>query len=286
LITKSQTPPDNDYESDCPYETDGKPLGACHYRAPAYDASRMAHGDSTGTTAAAAFPQTLWTVVLKSGQGGQEALEKLCRLYWPPIYAYARRWGLDRQQAQDVTQSFFMHILQKNRLAGVSPEKGRFRTWMLACARNFLHNEKDRQPVHTSGQPVIFTSLDADEEEGRCESWLKAPAAPDVIYDAAMAQAVVNQARTRLREEYRHAGKGGVVEALEPYLTGDASPKAYEEISKRLSRSEESLRVEMHRMRRRFGELLRAEVAEIVPSPDEVEDELRHLLAAWASLAK
>ena len=229
-----------------------------------------------------AFNTTHWTVVLQAGDSRaperDRALEELCRTYWFPLYAFVRRQGRGPDDARDLTQGFFAHLLGNAQLRLVAPEKGRFRTFLLTALSHFLANQwiKDRRLKRGGGQWIL--SLDDDKAEAR---FLAEPAdfeTPERAYERRWALAVLQRAIERLEVEFMASGRRAFFAATRFALSGDRADESYREIAERLGTSEGALKVGILRMRRRFGELLRAEVASTVSSPEEVEAELRHLL--------
>ena len=234
-----------------------------------------------------AFLTTHWSVVLGAGQrdlaGATAALERLCRTYWYPIYAFVRRRGSDPHEAEDLTQAFFALLLEKDTLKKVDRQKGKFRTFLLAALTNFLNNEWDkRQTLKRGGQRQII-SLDEAAAEGLYLRELTDSLTPEKLFERRWASTVVEQVLARLKQEYVEGGKAGLFAKLEPALTGETPPGAFGQWAGELSMSEGAVKVALHRLRRRFGEVLRSEIAHTVSSPEEIDDEIRHLFAAIAT---
>ena len=226
------------------------------------------------------FDATQWSMVLSAGRSGSgEALERLCRIYWPPVYAHLRRQRIDEHQAQDLTQEFFARLLAGNSFAHVGPEKGRFRSFLLAALKHFLINEWKRETAQKRGGGTAPISLDALEPHLRDACEPRDEETPDLAYDRRWAQTVIQRVRARMREEAAVVGQETRHLALEPYLQDGGGPP-YQETAESLGISEGALKSAVHKIRRRFGTLLRAEIARTVDDPEEVEDEIRHLLAA------
>jgi len=226
------------------------------------------------------FLTTRWSVVLAAkgeSASAQAALAKLCHAYWYPLYAYVRRRGESAHDAQDLTQEFFSRLLARGWLGGVEREGGRFRSWLLAALKHFLVNEWDKRRAQKRGGGAVLLSIGelSAEERLRHEP---ADVSAEKIYERRWAWTLLDQVLERLRAEMAGAGKLALFEALRFSLTGEKSPHA--EVAERLAMSEGAVKVAVHRLRARYGALLRAEIAETVASPDEVEDELRALLAA------
>jgi len=232
------------------------------------------------------FVTTHWTVVLsardKNSTESQHALEKLCRNYWYPLYAFVRRQGHGPHDAEDLTQEFFARLLEKDFLKLVAREKGRFRTFLLAALKHFLANEWDRARAQKRGGGQIHLPLDTADAETRyqVESAHELPA--DKIYEQRWALTLLEQVLQRLRKEYATSGKENLFEQLKSTLSGERNSLPYAEIAARLKTSEGAVKVSVHRLRQRYRELLRDEIAQTVSTPEEVEDELRNLFAALA----
>jgi len=237
--------------------------------------SEPIHGDSP------AFTTTHWSIVLASRAADPArsavALEELCRRYWFPLYAFARREGRRPEDAQDLTQGFFHHLLSRGGLMQVDPSKGRFRTFLLTSFRHFAGDQGDRERALKRGGGSVLVSWDAVEAE---ERYIAAPAggpAAEESFDRDWAWETLRQALGRLRREQEGRGNAAAFSRLEPYLTGEPPVGFYEQLSAAAGRTEAALRVEMHRLRQRLGELLRESVAATVAHPGDVADEIRHL---------
>jgi len=233
------------------------------------------------------FTTTNWSVVLEAGKTdygrAARALEELCVRYWYPVYAFIRRRGSDPHEAKDLTQAFFTHLLKNETLKKVDRQKGKFRSFLLTAATNFLTNEWDkRQSLKRGGQHQVISLDDTAAEE----LYRQEPAAaltPENLYDRRWAFTLLNEVLARLKEEYVAANKEELFAKLQPGLVDEVSPGLYAAWAAALNMSEGAVRVAVHRLRRRFGELLRGEIADTVPSPAEVDEEIRHLFAAIAS---
>lgn len=245
--------------------------------------------DSSSSPLESAVPRdqfftTHWTMVLHAGQGdaphAQEALAQLCRTYWYPLYAYVRRRGYSPEDAEDLTQGFFARLLELNSLADVRREKGKFRSFLLASLQHFLANEWDRARAakRGGGQPIV--SLDDSQAEARFRLEPVDEMTADKMFERRWALALLDQVLARLREEHAGADKSALYEALKPTLTGARESAPYAELAGRLGLSEAAVKVAVHRLRRRYRELLREEIARTVAAPEEVDDEIRHLFAA------
>jgi RNA polymerase sigma factor (sigma-70 family) len=232
-----------------------------------------------------AFAPTPWTMVMAASLDGSssEALEGLCRAYWPPIYNHLRMRGHDRHQSQDLTQEFFTRLLRGNAFAGVSPDKGRFRTYLLAALRHFLINEWKRENTLKRGGAVSFVDLDALDPSVRAACEPRDGEDPLLAFDRRWALTLIAKVRERLRREYEAAGQLDRHEALKTHLM-DEGGRPCLETAGLLGITEAAAKSAIHRIRRRFAELLRAEISRTITDPEEVGDEIRHLLAALRGL--
>ena len=226
------------------------------------------------------FETTHWSVVLQAGQGAEEALCKLCRHYWFPLYSYSRKRGHRAHDAQDLTQQFFAHLLQKRGLAEVGQSKGRFRSFLLASLKHFADNEWHKQRTIKRGgqqQFISWEAMEAAEREGIEPADLLTP---EKLFDRQWALTLLERVMNRLKQECVAARKGDLFERLKERLTQDDDGKSYRETAAELKMSEGAVKVAAHRLRRRFGELVREQVERTVVNPEEVDDEIRHLFAA------
>lgn len=230
-----------------------------------------------------AFALTQWSMVLAAGRKSEpcaEALERLCRSYWPPIHAHVRRLGYGVHEAQDLTQEFFSRILADESLATVAPQKGRFRSWLLASLKHFLLNEWKRSTAQKRGGGQAVFSLDAMEPGLREACEPRDHETPDVAYERRWAETVLARVNARTRREYEAAGQGARFEALKVYLLAGCEPASYAETAARLGLSESAVKSAIYKLRQRYGAVLRAEIAETVETEAEIEDEIRCLLQA------
>lgn len=236
------------------------------------------------------FPTTEWSRVFTaregSDSGARAALENLCQTYWPPLYDYVRRQGYDREAASDLTQAFFTELLEKHVLQEVTPSAGRFRSFLLASLRHFLSHERDRERALKRGGGAATVSLDVDAAEARLGAELADRLTPEQIFERRWALTVLDRALDRLRRASQQSGHDERFAALKRYLVGDAQGASYRDAAERLGMTEGAVKVAVLRMRRQFGEALRAEIADTVADPTDVDDEIRHLLAVirpWKS---
>ena len=210
------------------------------------------------------------------------ALEELCRTYWFPLYAYVRRQGHNLEEAQDLTQEFFLRLIEKQSIRMADAARGKFRTFLLTSLKNFLINEWEKARTAKRGSGQAPFPLEFDDAEQR---YLAEPASdltPEHLFEKRWAVAVVERAQARLREEYVAANKLSLFDHVQEHVWGEPS-EAYRELAARLNTTEGALRRAAHRMRDRFRSLLREEVAHTSDTPDEVDDELRYLVALLRS---
>ena len=239
---------------------------------------------SGGGGGRARFATTRWTMVLAAGRSSSpeatKALEELCRAYWYPLYAYARRRGCAKEDAEDLTQAFFARLLEKDFLRAASREKGRFRTFMLVACQRFMANEWDRARALKRGGGQTILSLNLATAERRYHDEPADPLSADKIFERRWALTLIEKTMSRLRTEYAAAGKAADFAQLKTFLTADSGEIPYAQLAAELGQNEGALRVAVHRLRKRFRELFRQEVAQTVSDPGEIEAELRHLLGA------
>ena len=232
------------------------------------------------------FATTHWTVVLAAGRRStpqaDHALEELCRTYWYPLYAYVRRRGHSKEDAEDLTQGFFARFLERNYLEGLSGEKGRFRAFLLAALKHYLANEHDRAGRQKRGGGVAPLSLDWQEADTRYQIDPADQFSPDKLYDRAWAMMLLEQVIARLRDECAAGGKAGVFEQLRPFLMVGKSDIPYAQAAAALGWNEGAARVAVHRLRKRYRELLRETIAQTLSDPAQIEEELRALFCAVA----
>jgi len=209
----------------------------------------------------------------------RRALEELCGAYWYPVYAFIRRSGRDPDAAQDLAQGFFVRLLEKQTLKAADQGRGRFRSFLLAALKFHLSNEQQLQRAQKRGGGRAPILLDADTAEKHYSLELVQEHTPDTLFERRWALALLEQALDHLREELKHSASPERSLRLVGCLTSDDGRGRYKQLAAELGMSESAVKVAVHRMRRRFGQLLREEVAHTVEGPEEVEDELRHLFA-------
>lgn len=225
------------------------------------------------------FATTQWKVVIEARDGtdsqARQALESLCHAYWFPLYAYVRSRGHSDDQARDLTQSFFTDLLDRNFLDSIDRSKGRFRSFLLAALEHFLSHERDKSNAIKKGGGTPPLSLDAADAETRYQIEPADPVTPELVFERRWGLTVMERTMERLRAEY--LDQPGRFEQLKSCLTGD-NPGRYAEIGMALGMSETAVKAAVHRLRQRYGHLLREQIAETVSSDTEVDEELRHLL--------
>ena len=229
------------------------------------------------------FRTTKWSLVLAARTGttprSREALAQLCEAYWGPLYAYVRRQGHGVEEARDLTQSYFVRLLEKKYLKGVTPEAGRFRSFLLASLKNFLANERDWARALKRGGGLQAISLDTDAAERSYRAELSDDLTAEEIYERRWALEVLERVVTRQRREFETAGTLQQFDGLRACLTGEEPRLPYRELAADLDMSENAVKVAVHRLRRRFGVLLREEIAQTLVDHRDVDDEVRYLLS-------
>ena len=231
------------------------------------------------------FNETHWTMVLAAGQKdsrAKAALQELCQIYWYPLYAFVRRQGHSKCDAEDLTQEFFVRLLARDDLAMVDREKGKFRSFLLASMKHFLANEWDRAQAQKRGGGKRILSINLEDSELKYAMEPTHVITPDKLYDRRWAMTVLEQVMAKLRNEMRAEGKTDQFEQLKTFLAGSKEDVRYSEVAENLGLSEAAVKTAVHRLRKRYRRLLIAEIADTVEAQHDVEQELRHLLAALA----
>jgi DNA-directed RNA polymerase specialized sigma24 family protein len=240
-------------------------------------------GPESEATGPRVFATTHWSVVLAAGETesapAQRALETLCRAYWYPIYVYVRRKGHGPDEAQDLTQEFFAQLIAKEHLRLAAREKGRFRTFLLAMLDYFLAREWSRAHRQKRGGQFVFISLDQQTPEERYRLEPVDNDTPEKKFLRHWALTVLEQAMDALEHECSGNGKGALFSEVKELLSKEREGATYAEIGRRLNMGEGATRMAVHRLRRRYGELLRNEIAQTVSGPEEVDEEMRFLLS-------
>ena len=246
--------------------------------APASEAGAEARGP--------VFVTTQWSVVLAATRSdttkAQAALEKLCRTYWYPLYAYVRRRGHPAPDAQDLTQAFFARLLERHWVGDADRERGRFRTFLLTAMSRFLSDEWDKARAQKRGGGVTHVPVQLDTAETRYGHEPADNCTPEQCYECRWALTLLDTVLQRLRAEYEHAGKGELFAGLNFCLVGGCESQPYAELAAKLDMNEGAVKVTVHRLRKRYRKLLRAEIAETMDATEDVDEELRHLFAVLA----
>jgi RNA polymerase sigma factor (sigma-70 family) len=237
---------------------------------------------AAGEHAKAAFTTTHWSVVLEAqgeSPAAQEALEKLCRTYWRPIFAFLRRQGIPSEEAEDITQGFFAELLERRSLSAVRKEKGRLRSFLLGGLKYFLVNEQRRAMAIKRGKGQGLIPLEEFRADDRIDTEPADPMTPDQIYERRWALTVLERVLSRLKDEYLAANNGALFDSLKQLLPDEPGSPSQAEIAARLGMTENAVRQAFYRFRQRYQALLREEIANTVATPADIEDELRHLIA-------
>jgi RNA polymerase sigma factor (sigma-70 family) len=235
--------------------------------------------------ACSTFATTHWSVVLTARESeapqAEAALERLCRTYWGPLFAYIRREGYNVQDAQDLTQGFFADLLEKHHLRHLQDQRGKFRSFLLTFLKHYLSDQRHKATAQKRGGGKRFVSLDDTwvKEGGLAEPTMAAGLSPDQVFERRWAEALLKQAADRLRAEYVSSGKAALFEGLKDYQPGVHGEVSYQEIGATLGMTESAIKSSMHRMRERHRSILREEIANTVSRPEEIDDEIRYLLA-------
>ena len=236
----------------------------------------------SGSSDAAGFAATHWTLVLSAARGSETpraaaAMAELCRSYWYPLYAYVRRRNIDAHEAEDLTQEFFVRLIAKNYLADVDRRKGKFRAFLLAAIKHFLADEWDRSRAQKRGGGRVLVSLDGADADIRYRREPAHDLTPEKLYERQWAIAVLQKVLARLREEFLAEGKAMLFDRLEPFLAGERAT-THAQAAAELKMTENAVKKAVHRLRRRFRQGLREEIAHTVASPEEIDEEIHYLL--------
>lgn len=226
----------------------------------------------------ARFKTTLWTQVLDAPHN-EKALANLCRKYWYPLYAFLRRNGISSHEAEDLTQGFFAQLLSNQGLETVRREYGKFRSFLLASLKNFVADQRDRALAAKRFPDQPLFELDAQKAEERYRLEPVDPSNPEKIFERRWALTLLEEVLAALESEFVTSGKGEVFRVLQPFLSGEQARPAYEVVAARLALSEGAVRVTVHRMRERYRELIRKEIADTLAAGEDVEAEMRYLFA-------
>lgn len=240
----------------------------------------------TWSRAGGRFATTQWSLVIAAGRrespDADEALEELCSRYWHPIFAFARRRGHSKEDAQDLTQGFFARLIEKGDLSAADRSRGRFRTFLLTNFQYFLSNERDRQSARKRGGGTSAVSIDLAAAEERYELALSHDETPERLFDRQWCLTLLGEVLKAVRLEYLAAGREDVFDRLKEYLMGEAVKGTYAEAARDLGMTPPTVKVNVHRLRKTFRAALRQHVADTVASPADVEDEIQYLLRTLA----
>lgn len=230
------------------------------------------------------FATTRWSLIIQARHGdivpARAALEELCGAYWLPVYGFMRRQTKDVDEAQDLTQGFFASLLSRDALTNLNPERGRFRSFLLAAAKHFACNEFDKQNATIRGGKIVLHSIDYNFGERQLSQELSREESAESIFERRWAIALLDRVLNILRDEYQQLGKATLFECLSPFLSGDQDGDGYQSVCRQLELSLEAARVAAHRLRKRYRQILREEIAHTTATPQEVDDEIRHLFDA------
>jgi len=231
---------------------------------------------------AAVFATTHWSLVLEAqgeSPAAQDALEKLCRTYWRPVYAFLRRQGVGPEEAEDITQGFFAQLLERRKFSSLRKEKGRLRSFLLGALKYFLADERRRAMAVKRGKGQRLIPLEELRADERIEMEPADPMTAEMIYERRWALTVLEQVLDRLKKEYRTAGNAALFDSLKELLPDEPGSPSQAEIAAQLGMTENAVRQAFYRFRQRYQSLLREEIAHTVATPGDIEDELRHLIA-------
>lgn len=238
------------------------------------------------TASGSRFSTTHWSVVLAAGAFGsadsRKALERLCKTYWYPLYTYLRRRGCDTHQAEDYTQAFFTVLLQRHGLQQASPQRGKFRSFLLSSLNHFLADERDRAEAQKRGGGREIVSYDVEDAETRYRLEPAHELTPEKLFEKSWSLTILGNAMARLKAEFAEAGKQQTFECLKPHLPAGRGPSSYQDAAVKLGMTEGAVKVAVHRLRQRYRQLVRNEIAQTVSTPEQVDEEIRDLFASLA----
>jgi RNA polymerase sigma factor (sigma-70 family) len=242
---------------------------------------------STSQPANPWFTTTHWSVILAARDSqsprSREALESLCRSYWYPLYSFARRTDHSAADAEDLTQGFFARLLEKDYLKAAAQDKGRFRTFMLVAFKRYLANEWDRQHSQKRGGFSAAVLIDQEEAESRFAAEAAHHLSPDLLFDRQWAMTLLDRTMAQLRQEYVSSERAALFDYVRPCVVREESALPYAEIGERLKLSEAAIKMAVQRLRGRYREILRREIAQTVASEEEIDAEIRHLFSTFSS---
>lgn len=225
--------------------------------------------------------------MIRAGQDeshkASEALVTLCKMYWYPLYVFVRRQGYAAADAQDLTQGFFVKLLEKNYVQQADKERGKFRSFLVTSLRHFLSNERDRSEAKKRGGGKVSISLDLEDAERRYQHEPADPMTAERLYERRWALTLLDHVLTRLEEQYAAEGKQHLFESLKEHLTREKGSTPYKEIAEKSGLSEGAVKVAVHRLRKNYRQILEDEIAQTVSDPRDIEDELQQLFAVLSS---
>lgn len=232
------------------------------------------------------FPSTRWTLVARAGHFDEatrtKALSELCELYWPPVYAFVRSKGNSPADAEDITQGFFAKLLSREDLARTDRDRGKLRSFLLAAVKNYMSSEWRKANRQRRGGDRVVLSLNQEEAEGHLHAHeLKDETTPDKVFERQWALTLLSHALQRLEERYREDGKGALFDYLKPALTPGAPMQSYGKIAAELGLSVSAMKVGVHRLRQRYGVMLRQTIADTLGPGEDADEELRHLRSVF-----
>ncbi len=229
------------------------------------------------------FATTHWSLVVSAGRDSdparsRAAMQTLCENYWQPLYSYVRRRGHSPDDAQDLTQEFFTRLLENNRFARADQSRGKFRSFLLSSLKNFLSDEWDKAHAKKRGGGIQPCSLQFDDGERTYELEPVNNVTPEQIFERRWALTLLDNVLQKLKAEHEQSGKADLFAALSPCLVGERTAQPYAELADRLGLTEGAIKTTVHRLRTRYRELLRQEIANTVATPKEIDEELTYLL--------
>ncbi len=240
--------------------------------------------DNKDSRQAGDFSVTRWSQVMIAGDAANpkshEALSELCRIYWRPLYAFIRRRGYSSADAHDLTQAFFARLLEKNFLGSASPERGRFRSYLLGALKHFLSDCRDHDQALKRGGGAIMIPIDAESEEGRVKFEPVDENTAEKMYDRQWGLAILEKTMSAMQDEFKAAGKEKYFVELRKALIPGDSNSSYREIAEKIGTSEGNVKVAVHRLRRRYRQLLREIIVQTLLNPADADDEIKHLFSA------
>jgi RNA polymerase sigma factor (sigma-70 family) len=242
-------------------------------------------GEDAGPGEVAPFTTTHWSVVLEAqgdSPAAQQALEKLCRIYWRPIYSFVRRQGIGPEEAEDLTQGFFALLLEREDLNTVRKEKGRLRSYLIASLKNFLTDESRHAMAIKRGKGQRLIPLEELGVDERIQMEPPALVTAEQIYEHRWASTLLEHVLSRLKDQYQAAGNAALFDSLKQLLPDEPGAPSQADVAAQLGMTENAVRQAFHRFRRRYQLLLREEIAHTVATPSDIEDELRHLISVVA----